>query len=104
MAAAQSSLIMSAAFSPIIIIGALVLPVTMVGMMEPSTTRSPDTARTLQILKEKRVSKHGSFTTYLPNQLDKEWNLMHVVNKYFNKDKLVSCEVRTNDRGCIILK
>ena len=37
------ALIMSAAFSPIMIVGALVLPPTSVGITEASTTRNPST-------------------------------------------------------------
>jgi hypothetical protein len=39
--ARSSVLIMSAAFSPIIMVGALVLPPIRVGMIEASTTRKP---------------------------------------------------------------
>ena len=39
--AAASSRIMAAAFSPIMMAGALVLPETMVGMIEQSATRRP---------------------------------------------------------------
>uniref|UniRef100_A0A182QRC8 Uncharacterized protein n=1 Tax=Anopheles farauti TaxID=69004 RepID=A0A182QRC8_9DIPT len=42
----QSSLIMSAAFSPIMMTGAFGLPLMMVGMTLASTTRSPDTPYT----------------------------------------------------------
>ncbi len=38
-----SALIMSAAFSPIMMVGALVLPPISVGMIEASTTRNPST-------------------------------------------------------------
>lgn len=48
-------LIMSDAFSAIIMMGALVFPEMMVGMMEPSTTRRPWMPRTLQ--KEKLKSE-----------------------------------------------
>ncbi|KAL2716010.1 hypothetical protein V1478_013686 [Vespula squamosa] len=42
-----SSLIMSLAFSPIMITGALVFPLTMAGIIEASTTRKPFTPYTL---------------------------------------------------------
>lgn len=38
----QSSLIISAPFSPIIIVGALVLPLTIVGIIDASITLKPD--------------------------------------------------------------
>src|SRR5581483_1846283 len=41
-----SSMIMAAAFSPIIVVGALVLPPTSVGMIDASHTRRPVTPRT----------------------------------------------------------
>ena len=41
-------LIRSAAFSPIIIVGALVFPEMIFGIMEASATRSPDIPLTLQ--------------------------------------------------------
>ena len=41
-------LIISAAFSPIIIVGALVFPEMMFGIIEASATRSPDIPLTLQ--------------------------------------------------------
>src|SRR6185369_16081450 len=41
-----SALIMSAAFSPIMMVGALVLPPISVGMIEASTTRNPSTPYT----------------------------------------------------------
>ena len=41
-----SSIIMAEAFSPIMIVGALVLPVVTVGMTEASTTRRPEIQRT----------------------------------------------------------
>src|SRR5260370_26898742 len=45
--ARSSALIMSAAFSPIMMVGALVLPPIRVGMIEASTTRRPSSPHTL---------------------------------------------------------
>lgn len=45
----QSSFIMSDAFSPIIIVGALVFPLTMVGIMEASTTLKPSMPYTFSL-------------------------------------------------------